>query len=331
MTGKALFERIFSNWIVKVLSLAAAVVLFLFQRVGSLEERFLGVPLQYKVDERFVVTSVSAESVRIDIRGSGDEIFLVLADDIEAYIDLTSYTSEGIFRAPVLLATKGSVHTVDVEMIVEPLAVTATLERKMEKEVEIVPRLLGYPSVGYELVRYLVNPEKMQVTGPRSSLENLERLETAEIDLAGRRADFTVSVSVERDDELIVFSAGPEVEIRGFIREIIIEKTFETVPIEYINLPARLQVEQAALFGSVALSGPQLQLESLRALDLRLEVNCSAIGAPGVYDDLSVSVSPPAGISLVAVTPSVVGIEITAAPSPAETRAQESTREEAAQ
>ena len=45
MTGRALLERVFSNWVVKVLSVAAAVVLFLFQRIGSLEERFLGVPL----------------------------------------------------------------------------------------------------------------------------------------------------------------------------------------------------------------------------------------------------------------------------------------------
>ncbi len=309
MTGRALFEHVFSNWIVKILSVAAAVVLFLFYRIGSLEERFIGVPLEHEVDKGFIVTAVSAESVRIDIRGSGDEIFLVLGDDVRAYIDLTSYTSEGIFKAPVMLEKIGSAQTVDVEMIVDPMEVTVTLERKVERELEIVPNMQGYPAVGYELIQYLATPETVTVTGPKSSLSGVERLTTAEISLTGRTSDFSVSVPIEVEDELIVFQGSRTVEIRGFIREVIIEKTFESVPIEYTNVGPPFELTEALQFGSLKLSGPQLTVESLRTLDVGLVVNCVSITSPGNYE-LPVSAETPPEILALTVRPATVEIEI---------------------
>ena len=285
-------------------------VLFLFQRVGSLEERFIGVPLEYEVDEGFVVTNVSAESVRIDIRGSGDEIFLVFGDDIRAYLDLTSFTSEGIFKSPVLLEKTASAQTVEVEMIVEPLEVTVTLEQKIERELEIAPNLRGYPSVGYELVRYLVTPETAVVSGPRSSIEGLERLTTVEVDLSGRKTDFTVSVPVQTEDDLIVFAGSSSVEIRGIIREVIVEKTFNTVPIDYLNLASRFELEENALFGSLTLSGPQLAVESIRAADLRLVVDCGTIADPGVFE-LPVSSNIPPEIAVLTIQPSAIECLVT--------------------
>lgn len=293
----------------KILSVAAAVVLFLFHRIGSLEERFIGMPLEHEVDEGFIVTDVSAESVRVDIRGSGDEIFLVLGDDIRAYIDLTSYTSEGIFRAPVMLEKIGSAQTVDVEMLVDPLEVTVTLERKVERELEIVPNMLGYPAVGYELVQYLVTPQTVTVTGPRSSLSGVERLTTAEINLTGRTSDFSVSVPIEVADELIVFQGSDTVEIRGFIREVIAERTFESVPIEYINVGSRFELTEPIQFGSLRLSGPQLTVESLRTLDVSLTVDCAAITSPGEYE-FPVSAQTPPEVLPLTVQPATVELEV---------------------
>jgi hypothetical protein len=309
LTGRALFERIFSNWIVKILSIAAAVVLFIFNRVGSLEERFFGVPLQYTADDGFVVTDISVGSVRINIRGSGDEIFLVLEDDLEAYVDVTKHTNEGIFKSPVLLRRSGSAETVDIEMSVDPLEATVTLEQKVEKEVVVMPQLLGYPAVGYELVQDLVNPDVVLVTGPRSHLEPLERLESSAIDLTGRTADFVVRVPIQTDDELIIFIASPIVEVRGIIREVIVEKTFEAVSLQYNDLAGGFRLEEAEEYGSLKLSGPQLLVEALRANDLYFDVACGSLIVPGVFE-LPVSAVVPTGTSLLTFQPSFVSIQV---------------------
>ncbi|MBT3274859.1 MAG: hypothetical protein HN368_17020, partial [Spirochaetales bacterium] len=91
MKAKTFFERLFANWIVKILSISVAVVLFLFQRLSSMEERFFSVPLQYSVDSNYIATDVSVGNVRVILRGSGDEIFLVLEDDIEAFADISKH------------------------------------------------------------------------------------------------------------------------------------------------------------------------------------------------------------------------------------------------
>ena len=322
LTGRAFIERVFSNWVVKVLSVSAAVVLFLFQRFGSLEERFFGVPLQYTVDEGFIVTDISVGSVRINMRGSGDEIFLVLEDDVEAYIDVSNHASEGIFKSPVLLRRSGSAETVDIEMRVDPLEATVTLEQKIEKEVGVVPQLLGYPAVGYELVQTLVSPEEVVVTGPRTHIELLDRLESAVIDLSGRTDDFLVRVPIQMDDDLIVFLASPDVEVRGIIREVIVEKTFEAVPMRYSGLAPGLVLEGDEEYGSLKLEGPQLMIEALRTNDLFFDIDCSGITAPGVIE-LPVTVTVPLGATLLSFQPPVVSLQVNEAVSPdAETEAQ---------
>ncbi len=309
MTGRILFEKIFSNWLVKVLSVTAAVVLFVFQQVGSLEERFFGIPLQYDAEEGFVITDISAGSVRINLRGSADEIFLVLEADIEAYIDVSKHTGEGKFKSPVLLRRSGSAEIADVEISVDPLEVTVTIEQKMEKEVRVVPKLLGYPAVGYELVEQLVNPNVVLISGPKSHVQALERLESTTIDLTGRTEDFLVRVPIHMDDELIVFISSQIVEVHGIISEVIAEKTFEAVSMRYTNLAEGYALEEFEEYGSLTLSGPQLLIEALQAADLYLDVDCASVTRAGVYQ-LPVSTVEVPGAVLLSFQPSVIRIRV---------------------
>ena len=309
MTTRALLERLFSNWIVKILSVAAAVVLFLFQRVGSLEERFFSVPLAYYVDDFFVVTDISVGSVRINVRGAEEEIFLVLEDDIEAYVDITAHRSEGIFKSPVLLRKTGSAETVDVEMRVEPLKATVTIEQRISMELEITPQLSGYPAVGYELIQHLTTPGAVEVSGPRSRIESLDRLQTAVVDLDGRKADFSVRVPVQIQDDMVSLIGSSIVEVHGIIREIIVRRTFEAVEIRYSNLLPSLSADGPENLGSLSFSGPQLVLESLRAGDFVLDVDCEEITEPGVYE-LTVVPEGPGRVSIVSFQPAVVNISV---------------------
>jgi YbbR domain-containing protein len=309
LTSRALLEKLFSNWIVKILSVAAAVVLFIFQRIGSLDERFFSVPLRYDVDESYVVTDLSVGSVRINVRGAEEEIFLVLEDDIEAYLDLTAHRSEGIFKSPVLLRRTGSAETVHVEMSVEPLEATVTTEQRISRELEIVPQLSGYPAVGYELVQHLTTPEVVAVSGPRSRIESLDRLQTTVVDLDGRNTDFSVRVAVEIKDDMVALIGSSIVEVHGIIREIIIRRTFEAVEIRYVNLLPSLSVAVHEDLGSLRLSGPQLVLESLRADDFLLEVDCGEITEPGLFE-LKVVPEVPGQVSVVSFQPAATSISV---------------------
>jgi hypothetical protein len=148
-------------------------------------------------------------------------------------------------------------------------------------------------------------------------LENVDRFESEAIDLTGRISDFVIQTPIRADDELIEFSSSPVVEVRGIIREVIVEKTFETVEISYSNLSPDLAIDEPEVFGSIKLSGPQLTVESLRANDLTLAIECADITVPGSYE-LPVEMTLPPGISPISFQPSMVVVSVSALPAPDE-------------
>src|SRR5208283_584422 len=66
---------------VKVICLAAAVILLFFHRVTTLTERFFSVPLNVSTPAGLAVASAFPRTVRITLRGAGDAIFPILEED----------------------------------------------------------------------------------------------------------------------------------------------------------------------------------------------------------------------------------------------------------
>ena len=283
LKSRRAIEAVISDWPIKILSLAAAVVLLLFYRIGSLQERFFSVPLRVEVAEGFVPVGDVTTSVRVNLRGVEEEIFLVLEQDIEAYVDLTGHTAEGLFREPVMIRKSGSAETIEVEITVEPLETTVALEAKVSRNVDVVPQIKGFPDRGFELVQYSVTPSTIEVEGPRSYLENLVNLETEDIDLSGRRESFTIRVRAPIIDATIKPVVGDVVDFHGIIAEIRQERTFEAIEIVVINLGEDLRITSEVSVGSVRVESSQLRLEEVTPGQLQIQLDCREIIEPGNY------------------------------------------------
>lgn len=309
MKTNVILSRLLSNWSVKILSVAAAVVLYLFYRIGSLDERYFSVPIALHVNADFVATDISSRSARINLRGAEDEIFLIFEDDVEAYVDVSDHQSEGLFKSPVLIRKKGSAETAEVEIKVDPLRATVTLERKVTKELEVKPEINGYPATGFELVQYLITPNIVEIVGPRTRVDAIIELQTTEIDLTGKTEDFTIMLPIAIADEMIDIVGSANVEVHGIVREAIVHRTFEVVNIQYVNLPSSLEQRGAPETGTLRLTGPQLVIESLRLGELRLVVDCGGIQQSGAYE---VNVEPriPRRVTVESYEPSVVNLQI---------------------
>ena len=292
MNGRNIIDQLLSNWPVKILSVAAAVVLFLFYRISSLEERYFSVPLALEVAEGFVATESNIGSVRINIRGAEDEIFSILEDDINAYIDLTAHGSEGQFRAPVLLRKTGSAETAEVEATVDPLTATVTLEQQVSVELAVNPNLSGFPALGYELSEYAISPSVIEVIGPKSRIEGILELQTEAIDLTGRNEDFTLRTTIDLERDLVELVGSNLVEFSGRIQERIISRTFEVVDITPEGLKDSLVIIGGPPTGSMRVSGPQLVLENIDRRTVRLVIDCSVFEEPGSYEIPTLPVVP---------------------------------------
>jgi len=214
----------------KVLSLAAAVIISIFYRMTNLETRFFTVPLSIESNDALIPTNSFATSVRVSIRGEADGIQAILAEDIEAYIDLERYANEGNYRVPVQIRKKGGALGVEpLEISVLPIEITIFLEQKVTRNVSVFPVLSGTVAEGYELTNQSLIPSSVIVEGPRSILDGHHvEFNTETINLDGRYNDFTVMVNIKNDNPILSIYGSNLLEFRGAISRIVRGRITET-------------------------------------------------------------------------------------------------------
>ena len=221
MTRSRLFTIITEKWPVKVLSLAAAVILSIFYRMSSLETRFFTVPLSVESSDTLLPANSFPRSVKITARGEAEGIQPILAEDIEAYIDLGRYANEGVYRVPIQIRKKGTALGVEpLEVSVVPVDIHLLLEQKITRNVSVFPVLRGSVAEGYELTGQSLTPASVMVEGPRSMIDNHIEFNTEAIDLDRRNEDFSVMVNIKNDNPLLFIHGSNILEFRGSISRI---------------------------------------------------------------------------------------------------------------
>jgi len=221
LTRSRLFTIITEKWPVKVLSLAAAVIISIFYRMSSLETRFFTVPLLVESSDTLLPANSFPRSVKITARGEAEGIQPILAEDIEAYIDLGRYVNEGIYRVPVQIRKKGTALGVEpLEVSVVPVDIQLLLEHKVTRNVSVFPVLRGSVAEGYELTGQSLTPTSVIVEGPRSMIDNHIEFNTEAIDLDRRNVDFSVMVNIKNDNPLLFIHGSNILEFRGSISRI---------------------------------------------------------------------------------------------------------------
>ena len=221
MVSRKFLLKLTEKWPVKVLSVAAALIISVFHRINTLESRFISTQLQIEHNEILVPASSYTPVIRVGLRGETGNIHSVLEDDIETYIDLKRYTSEGSYRIPVQVRRKGSALGIDpIEISVDPIEIAVRLENKISRNINISPIFRGVVAEGFEMTSQTINPTSVIVEGPRSYMEPMLEINTGIIDLDGRFEDFSVMVNIINDNPLIVIYGNNMIEYRGTIRRI---------------------------------------------------------------------------------------------------------------
>jgi YbbR domain-containing protein len=284
LKGSKFFARMSEDWPAKVLSVALALVLFVFHRMSLLEERFLSVPLQVETNKSLTPASSYPRMIRVTLRGDANTIYPILEEDVEAYMDLTKYTEKGIYRAAIQIRKKGTALAAEpLEIGVDPLELSLELDRRLSKNVHLMANFQGSPEPGYELASYTLDPSQVVVDGPTNILENISELSTDFIDLSGRSVDFSATVRILNRDPLLVIRGSGTAEFRGLIRERIATEDFRNLPVQINNMDDNFSGVLSAASGSVRLRGGQRSLRELPAGDIVMAVDCSTLDDAGDY------------------------------------------------
>ncbi len=306
---KGLSHILFDRWLAKILSILAAILLSLFYQINNLEERYFSIPLVIETNENLSVSGNYPLSVRVNLRGTEELIYSILDNDITAVADFSSYDNEGTFKAPVQIKLDTGYGSGEdsMEIRVEPSEVTISQELKVTRSLEIQPTLSSFPPTGYELVQYFVSPSVVTVQGPESQLENVDSIQTEEIDLAGRYDNFTVSSRLLPPGDNVSFPGGSTVEFKGVIEEAVIIQNLNDLEIVAVDLDPDLTIAQNLPAVSITIQGSQLLLEQIRNRDLHFYLDCSRANLPGVYT-LPVQVDVPEGVAVLKYSPREISV-----------------------
>jgi YbbR domain-containing protein len=307
---KKLLRGMAENWVPKVLSIALALVIFLIHRMNTLETRFFSNPLTLDLPSHLCPSSPYTRMIRITLRGEANNIQPILDDDIEAYIDLNSYESPGIYHVPLRIRKKGTALGVEpLEISVSPVSMSIELDFKQNKYVPLTANIDGTPEPGFDLVSHTLSPAQVVLEGPSGLLENVLELYTDVIDLNGRNADFSVTVPILNRDPLLTIRGNGTTEFKGFVHSRIDVRNFGNIPITLSNLEPGLRAEPDFRTGSVRLEGSRGNLDAFSPPPGFLTVDCSGLAAPGRYT-LPIRAALPPSLSLVRTDPAELGITL---------------------
>jgi YbbR domain-containing protein len=284
LNGRILLAKVVENWPAKVISIAMAIVLFVFHRMSLLEERFFSVPLSIETDTRLIPASPYPGMIRITLRGDANTIYPILEEDIQAYIDLNKYTEPGTYRAPVQIHKKGTALRAEaLEIIVDPLEVVLILDERLSKTVPIKANFRGTLEMGYEMGEYTLDPAHVVIDGPMGLLRDISELSTDVIELTGRSVDFSTTVRILNDEPLIVIRGNGLIDFHGTIREQLRIQNIEDIPIKINGLDEQFSGELEITTGSVRIEGGQTMFDKLKAQDVGLYVDCFSINDQGDF------------------------------------------------
>jgi len=319
LPNKGLAKRLLANWPAKMLSVAAALILFSFYRLNRLEDRYVSAPLSVSMNDEYVPASQYPRTIRIHLRGESNALFAIQEDDLRAGIDLTGFRAEGKYHVPVQIDRKGSALGVDpLEIRTDPADLVIAMERRATRVVPITPSFKGFLEPGYELVSFELSPSEVEVSGPAGAVSKVADAQTDFIELAGRSADFIVKTRIVRKDSLVSVSGPESIEFRAVVQRSLAIKDFEDVPIAAQSLSPDLALDAPLPAGRVRVRSSTTDIALFAPAQGILYADLSELRKPGTYT-VKVRSRAPDGFTIERFEPQELRVSVV----PAGTQSQE--------
>ncbi len=280
MRTRSFVAKALAYWPVKILALAAAVLLFVFNRMNNLEQLVFELPLEVILPDGYVLADPLRAHAVVTVRGEADGALRhVTADQFRAYVDLTRFRREGTFTTTVQYGRRDAAQLADAFVDrVEPTEVTVSLERVAERSLPVVANVAGTPEKGYALSQYTITPPVVRLRGPRTVVENTTSVLTEEINLEGITGDYKTRIGLVHSSPLVSFVGPSRVEFYGLISKVVVTREVVDVPVTLVNGDTRFDWEVRPAYGRLVLRGPEIDLEGPEIAPPRLVVDLRDAG-----------------------------------------------------
>lgn len=307
---KQSIEKLIENWPAKVLSFVFALVLVQFYKNSLLEKKYFSVPLVIENSGELVPSTVIPSMVKISVWGESAGISTIREDDIVAYLDFSSVSSEGEYALPILTRRLGLALNVNpLEITVEPAEIKVVLEKSISKRLTVKLSLKGSPEQNYEVYETVIDPPGIEVTGPESVISQIDDIFTNSIQIENRKTGFSGTVDLLAANSLISIAGNSKITYSVKIREMLETKTFQDIKLYFDGLSDELEIPSEIPPGNVTVRGAKSVVAAWKPALNALRVLCGNIEKEGIYS-LPVQAVIPGKLELIDANPKNIQIEV---------------------
>jgi YbbR domain-containing protein len=242
-----------------------------------------------------VVRLVTAAQARVVIQPSGI--------DVQQTVDLVAVDARGEVRSPVVIEPS----RVDVSIAVGSGLRTKTLP--------VDPIVTGTPAPGFEIDTVTVSPPVVAVEGDANALASLTRVDTQPVSVTGASADLTRAVGLDLPAGVDAVGSGT-VTVKVTLRPIAATRTY-TAGIVLSGARDDRTYSLSTASVTVTVGGTVAALDGIDPGSFAVVADVDGL-PPGTHR-VKLSVSLPADVKLVAMSPSEVTVTVVqnAPPTPA--------------
>jgi hypothetical protein len=200
------------NIVAKVVSLLLSVALWGYLASSKTGEISFRIPIiTSNLPENMLVTDISNKSLIAVVQGRKEYLKNVNVKNIKAVVNLSKPVVGKALDYPVEII-KNEI-PVSIKVIVKKKTVKILVERKIAKNVAIIPRIIGKVTEGRVIGKYSVDPETIIIKGPRALVSEINHIYTKNISVDGMLEDIDRIVELEKDPDTNVIYSETKVRV----------------------------------------------------------------------------------------------------------------------
>ncbi len=258
MRFQSLYQAVTENIGIKIVSVLFAILLWLYVTAQIGERQTFKVPLDLvNVPESLAVAGGAPKEISVTVRGPRSELMkLRFLSRIRGTVDLS-----GAKRGRVVVPLSAAILNLPAGFpsgdatIESPKSLTLDVERIVSAYVPVTPVFHGaLPEEMILVGQPVVSPPVVLVRGNAAEMSGLAAVETAPIDLRGRRSGFTQEAPVQAGEGREARPRTVRVEVGIATRAV---RTMPGIPPTLLQVEDGFQVECSPPTATLSVEGPE--------------------------------------------------------------------------
>ena len=305
-----LFRNKPKNWILKLISLSLAIMLWYFVAGEDQVDINMVVPIEFlNLPANLTISNLYKKDLEVTVRGPRSMIQEMRTRNITRPVDLSS-------AKPGTIVIKNDENSIPLPrgltiQRLQPTNITLLLDELVQREFPINPVTEGALKKGYKLQRITIEPDQLTISGPRTILDKGKVLKTYLIDLKNLDKSTTLQVHLNLDQDFNDLIGETVVTAKIDVVENMIEHTVKDIPVNVKDSKGSIILEPNSI--TVKARIPENLISDTPELSMLFRAFVSSNGVvttttkPVIVNGINVPGHEP--ITILSVTPSEITVK----------------------